>query len=687
MQFLNPYWLFALPLIALPILIHLLNQRRHKTVDWGAMQFLLAARKLNRGMARIKQLLIMASRMLVIAGLLFMVSRPLASGWVGTLTGGRPETVLLLLDRSASMQQQNFTTGESKLQMGVKQIVEALQTTGVRGPLVVIDSVSQQPILVGEPEELLDLPVNQALDGSSDMAGLFARALDYVSENETGRTDIWVCSDGAENDWNVESGQWLGVNSGFQQLEGIRFQLLKFAETPSENFAIQLDGVARESLESGDQLLVDLTLIRSASNGQPTVVPVTFNVNGIRSVKEVEIETETARLVGHRIPIDPDLKSGWGQVEIPFDSQAADNYWYFAFANPMERKTCVVTEDRTRSRAVEVAAGTGLGRGPGHLVESIRPDQLSRIDWQATTLLVWQAPLPAAENIAVLNKFVASGRTLLFLPPGSDSEQEYAGVRWGKWVPKVPEGIEVDYWNNDAGLLKRTNNGDALPLDEVLVYQQRELQGKELQTLARLTNGKPLLSRLRTDGGAVYFLSTYPTPTHSNLGRNGVTLFALVHRALEFAAESQGAAKQLTAGTEPAKQVADMEWVTAEAHAARVAEDKSYTPPIAAVRSFVSGIYRLKGEETEQYVALNRPASEVRSSAALANDEIRELLTGLDFQILEGELNPSRSLASEIWRVFVVLMGLALLAEAFLCLPDKPEPVADETALNRRLAA
>ena len=38
MTFLNPIWLFALPLVLIPILIHLLNQRRHRSVDWGAMR-------------------------------------------------------------------------------------------------------------------------------------------------------------------------------------------------------------------------------------------------------------------------------------------------------------------------------------------------------------------------------------------------------------------------------------------------------------------------------------------------------------------------------------------------------------------------------------------------------------------------------------------------------------------------
>ncbi len=58
MSFLQPLLLIALPLIALPIIIHLINQRRYQTIHWAAMMFLLAANRMSRGYARLRQWLI-----------------------------------------------------------------------------------------------------------------------------------------------------------------------------------------------------------------------------------------------------------------------------------------------------------------------------------------------------------------------------------------------------------------------------------------------------------------------------------------------------------------------------------------------------------------------------------------------------------------------------------------------------
>src|SRR5918997_7058206 len=98
MSFLQPFLLAALPLMALPVVIHLINQRRYQTIRWAAMMFLLAANRMSRGYARLRQWLIMAFRVADIGGLIFAVSRPLAGGWLGLAAGGRPDTTIVLVD-------------------------------------------------------------------------------------------------------------------------------------------------------------------------------------------------------------------------------------------------------------------------------------------------------------------------------------------------------------------------------------------------------------------------------------------------------------------------------------------------------------------------------------------------------------------------------------------------------------
>lgn len=669
MTFLNPIWLFALPLIAIPVLIHLLNQRRHRTINWGAMQFLISAKRMSRGLARLRQFVIMAARMLVIAGLIFAISRPLSSGWIGTLTGGKPETVIVLLDRSASMQQQQLATGETKLSSGRKKIVSALQILGGRQPIVLIESTSETPITIESPVALLDLPSAMATESQSNLAAMLEMALNYISDNQTGRTDVWICSDAAKNDWNPDSSRWKSLNSGFSQLEGVRFHLLNFPSPPTDNLSIVVDRFERVMSADRSELVIDLTVERISDDTSSITVPINLTINGLRSVINLELEGKTATLNGHRIPIDSELAVGWGQVAIPMDSNPSDNSYFFTFAEPPIQQTVIVSNDEPIIRAIELAAATTIKHGVAFDAIVVRPDQVGEINWQQTALLVWQAELPTETVARQINSFVESGRTVLFLPPRNPDTTEFRGIEWGEWKRAAGSGVPVGFWNNDSDLLAKTRNGQPLPVSELLVYRHCQLIG-DMRVLARLESDAPLLTRLPTNAGAMYCLTTWPVATHSSLDREGITLFAMIHRAIAAGAESLGSAKQFEAGTVPAKVVSTMPTL------APAWDENEFR--LAQSQSFHSGVY---GND-EQLIALNRPLLEDRSPA-MSGEEMGQLFQGLDFQIVDDVLGSGQSLASETWKIFIVIMGVALLVEAFLCMPPRPQPKTEVIAEPR----
>ncbi len=693
MAFLNPLWLLALPLIALPIVIHLLNQRRHRSISWGAMQFLLTAKRMNRGMARLKQILIMAARMAAIAGLIFAVSRPLSSGWVGSITGGQPESIIVLLDRSASMQQQQTTTGESKLKSGLAKIVAALQTMGYQRPLVLIESGQPTPLVLERPADLLDHPRTGPTESSADIPAMLQAALDYVVQNQTGRTDVWLLSDAAINDWSPDSSRWRGLQSSFAQREGLRFQILQYPEPPTQNLTITLDQVRRQVAPdnaNAAELVLDLTVQGRSSN---TTVPLAFNINGLRSVLNLELRGETTSLVGHRIPIDQELAAGWGSVQLPYDENESDNTAYFAFAPEPVRRTVIVTERPAHTRAIQLAAETAPTPGVEHEVQVLSPEQTGLIDWQSTALLVWQAPLPESDLARVMENFLTSGRSIVFLPPTEPSSSQFAGWRWGDWSEINRQGQAVRYWNSDEDLLARTRNGQPLPVNDLRFYQYAQLQSVDAgatetgagetgaastqdsewpaTTLAQLENNATLLQRCKTTGGTLYFLSTWPVGTHSSLDREGITLFVAIQRAIAQGIETVGNAKSLAAGSAPAQVVQELPQVLSAA-----------ADPWLGGRSQRAGVYG----DASLWVALNRPAAEDRGQN-MGRGEIESLLAGLDFQIVEDQVGSGRSLASEVWRLFILAMGLALIAEAALCLPPKAAPAAKAVNEPRRAAA
>ena len=63
-------------LILSPILIHLLNKRKFKIVDWAAMDFLLDADKRNRRRVRLENLVLLMLRCLAVFLLGLLLAQP-----------------------------------------------------------------------------------------------------------------------------------------------------------------------------------------------------------------------------------------------------------------------------------------------------------------------------------------------------------------------------------------------------------------------------------------------------------------------------------------------------------------------------------------------------------------------------------------------------------------------------------
>src|SRR5262245_3210282 len=108
LAFLNPLLLWAVPLAAVPIVIHLLNRRRFQRVPWAAMEYLLAALKRNRKRLRMEQWLVLLLRTLAVLLLAFLVARPQLAG--GGIVGTRTHHVVLLDDTASMLQHTGSAT-------------------------------------------------------------------------------------------------------------------------------------------------------------------------------------------------------------------------------------------------------------------------------------------------------------------------------------------------------------------------------------------------------------------------------------------------------------------------------------------------------------------------------------------------------------------------------------------------
>jgi Aerotolerance regulator N-terminal len=659
MTFLAPALLFALPLALLPVIIHLIHLYRRRQVKWAAMMFLRMAQRMNKGLSRLRQILILTCRVLAVAAILFVITRPMAGGLLG-LTGGVPDTVIVLLDRSASMEQQNLATATSKRAAGIAKLAQALRdTVGTRSKLVLIENAHLQPQLLDKPDSLIDLPLTGPTDTAADVPAMLQGALDYISRNQTGRTDVWVLSDLRQSDWDAASGRWPALRSAFASLKGLRFHLLTYAQPAVQDLAVSVQRVVRNETADKAELLLDLRVTRSSGSHEPLELPLRFVVNDVSTTVKMEMKDSQLVLQGHSIPIDKTTRRGSGRVELPADASPADNVFHFVFDEPAVLQSVIVSDDSSEAGPLQAALEAAADPTRKYTSTLLPPSRAAEIPWEDVALIVWHAPLPKTDDLLSrqLMNHLAAGRSLLFLPVESSSTEAFGGLHWGSWTTAT-KPASVEWWRNDAGLLANTRNGTALPVGELEITRRCDILG-EGSPLARLTFSLPLLMRADIPGdGNAWFLGTLPGSGSSSLARDGVVMFAMLHRALNEGARSLGKAQQREAGA-AALGTGDLSaW-------------KRQGPAILSTEQPLrAGIL----ENADRLVALNRPLRE-DSPETLGPAALAELFAGLDHHIIEDQVENETSLASEIWRTFLFIMALSLLIEALLCMPARREPI------------
>src|SRR5262245_56247905 len=115
MNFLSPAFLLGLPLVAVPVVIHLLSRRQQKKISWGAMRFLLQAATRKRRLLRLTDLLLLLLRTAAFLFFIFALARPLLpAAWLG---GSVAREVILVLDQSMSMSRKAGGTTLFELQL------------------------------------------------------------------------------------------------------------------------------------------------------------------------------------------------------------------------------------------------------------------------------------------------------------------------------------------------------------------------------------------------------------------------------------------------------------------------------------------------------------------------------------------------------------------------------------------
>jgi Aerotolerance regulator N-terminal len=646
MTFLQPIILWGLPLILLPILIHLFNRLRHRPMPWAAMMFLRSATRKSTRYARLRQFLVLLFRVLAVLALILAVSRPLAGGWMGWMAAGAPDTILVLLDRSASMEAHDLGRQTSKRQEAVELIAKTAAGLGASSKVVLIDSATRAPQAVDPVSALAEFPQSGPTETGADLPAQLQAALDWITQNKPGSAEIWIASDLQRSNWRPDSDRWPALAAALAALpQTVRVRLLALNREPEGNLAVAVREANRRSWAGDEELNLVLDLDRDLNYAG--TVPVSLSVDGAPSQLEIKMDGTSLRY-RHRIPLSGKEPGGWGKIELPADVNPSDNAGFFVYGPPPRLRSAVVAADDFCRRLLPLTAAPDPAN-TNRVCDVFKPEQAETVDWEPYALVLWQGTLPKGSVADDLKAYVEKGGLLLFFPSGEPGLWDGAG--WGEIKEATGDQVlAIERWDQTDGPLANSEEGLALPVEELDVKRRQAIVG-DATVLAWFKDGSPLLARRVSGRGQILYMATLPRPDWSRLD-DGAVLVPMVQRLLDEGGRRLSSALMISCGdTLPPSP--DGPWLP-------VADAGGLDP------RFQAGVYR----SSNRWLAVNRPVIEEDRDGINAG-RAGDLFGAVPFQMFEEKRSGPASLQSELWRWFLVGMLLFLLVEAVLILPER----------------
>ncbi len=199
MTFLDEALLGFMALAAIPIIIHLLNRRNFKIVDWAAIRFLLESMQKNSRRLQLRDLILLLLRTLAILLVVLAIARPLLSAG-SLLPGGGGANAVILLDNSMSM---NVRHGATTRFAAAQGQAEHLVSNLPRGSRVAVITFNSTHRTIAQPTSDLMFARDairraKPTDGGTDLLGALTKA-ENVLQRMHGAGVIYIISDMQRN--------------------------------------------------------------------------------------------------------------------------------------------------------------------------------------------------------------------------------------------------------------------------------------------------------------------------------------------------------------------------------------------------------------------------------------------------------------------------------------------------------
>jgi hypothetical protein len=518
MKFVYPDFLFALLALAIPILIHLFNFKKFKRIEFSNVAFLQEIKQESKSKSRLKEWLILLSRLLAITFLVLAFAQPYIPISEKQLISG-DKGVSIYIDNSFSM---NGTGNEGRLLDMAKQYVYKIidsYPAGQKFQLITSDlsgnthrSFSKESV-EEQLAKLEDSPNSLLIDK------VLEKQEKWLGEQNAEAKVSYVISDfqrSSITDLNVK----LDTT--------INYRWLKLEQTNTSNLFIDSVWMETPAVRINEDLVIKYRL-RNTGKADLNGIKLSLNING-RTYGSTSANV-TANATEEGVFAITPTETGYYKAEIELEDFPIeyDNSWFFSFT--IEPNTNVIILNELDSSAL---LGNVYSTSKQFISKQFNYSKFNFSNLKAADVVVLNSLGKVSQGLSYELKSFAENGGVVCIIPNLDAPTDYKDLFQLLELGATPS---IDTTNRRTNSIKYNDpfysdvfekQDDRIDLPIVFNYLKWKTTQLDNSTqLLGLENGDPLLYKKQLGRGSVFVWASNTDKKNSSLADHSIFLLSL----------------------------------------------------------------------------------------------------------------------------------------------------------------
>jgi hypothetical protein len=514
MMFVYPLFLWALTAISIPIIIHLFNFRRYKKVYFTNVHFLKELQLESQSKSRLKELLILLSRILAITLLVLAFAQPVFVKNNNTVVSVNQKSISIYLDNSFSMEEVN-KQGQlfESARRTAKEIVSSYGSND-RYHVITNDFEGKHQRYYSKEDmmnELNEIKISPVVRSFTDV---HKRQTEFLGNENKSAQFIYALTDAQKSSFNIQDVK----NDSTRQVTIIPLEANEtnnlYIDSCWFESPIQQKGFLQKLnvlIQNRSQKTIDAGTVRLVVNGNQT------------SIGSFSVEANSKK----ELPISFTIKNeglNYASVKLDDFPITFDDELFFTFNSKLTINTVFVNgkESTTLPFFNSLFAADSLFNYVQLSENAIDYSKFKNAD----LIVLNEINEPSNGLISELTKFTQKGGNIVIIPSAKIKTELYSPFYSALGLPNISvldtHALKLNKPDkNDPffeGVFEKIDPQLNLPL-VLQHYPQAKSKG---QIIYSMQNGDPFLTRVSAQNAFVYLFSSSLNEKQSNFCKHAL---------------------------------------------------------------------------------------------------------------------------------------------------------------------